>query len=712
MIATSEPIARNHRSVSTVRRRLRLASLLLLGLGMAGLPPMARADKIALEVPRLGHVYAPGERVSVSVAGAAKEVTWTLTDMFGESVRAGTTTIRAGQGAIVTAPGRTGWFKLTARDDAGGTAATCFVVIEPPRAAAPTDRFAVMTHFAQGWDLDILPLVARAGIGQVRDELYWQEVERTKGRFALPDAYARYLGALAEQRLKLLLVLSFANTLYDEGNTPYTVTGRAAFAAYAEYVVKMAGGRLSGVEVWNEFNGSFCKGPCEKDRPASYAALLAATYPVLKRAAPALPVGGGAAVLVPDPWFRALFDQGVLANLDAVAIHPYRAEPEGVELSLQDLRGLEKRDDRGAEKPIWATEISRYDSSPDGGANIARYLVRQATILLEEGVTRISWYLLRDYANFATMGLLAGPDSPLGRYAPAPAYAAYATLVRQLDRAVPTGREATDPRTRLYRFMADGDELRVGWSSEATAHLSLTVPGPIERIDLMGNATRLTPVDGVVDLTLDGNPVYLKGSVSAIRETQRPKLVADSIAGFTGTPGTSSSWSYGAFVCPAQGGGTDACLADYKTAPLQPLSWQANQWDWAWRSPRFNSLQVAIDIAHPSAWEGHQVWAVRRWTADAAGEVMLTGTVERPAAQGDGSDVLILRDGSPVWRQALGRAGSPNRQTFAVKTAVDVGSRVDFVVTPGAGTNIDSDATRFTAEITEADRADEPAVRQ
>lgn len=678
-------------------------AFLLAGLLVASLlSTAAYADGIALQIDRLGHVYAPAESVLINVFGAMHDVTWTATDLFGKKVHTDTTKILGGRATIDATPASSGWFRLEVRDGNGSTAATSFVVIEPPRAEAPSDRFGVMTHFAQGWDPDILPLVTRAGIGQVRDELYWQEVEKLKGHYAMPDRYTRYLGALTQQHIKLLLVLSFANTLYDDGNTPYTPEGRAAYADYAEYLVSTLAGHLSGVEVWNEYNGSFCKGPCNKDRPAAYADLLATTYPVLKHAEPNLPVGGGAAVLVPEPWFHALFDDGALNQLDAVVVHPYRSVPEGVELPLGNLRRLVKAGNGGVEKPIWATEFSRYDRSPEGGANIASYLVRQTTIMLEEGVTRVIWYLLRDYAAFTTMGLLAGPDSPLGRYAPAPAYAAYATLIRQLDRMAPEGREETDPRTRLYRFKADRRELRVGWSSEGTSHLTLTVPAPIERIDIMGNATYLTPSDNQVELTLDANPIFLKGQVSAIRESGRARLIADSVEGFTRASEADLNWTYGAYICPDKGGSTDACLASYNTASLEPLKWLSDQWGYAWRSPRFTSLQVTIDQAHPSVLEGRQVWAVRRWKPREAGKLVLSGAVERPAGKGDGTETLILLDGTVIWQQKLGRAGWPDHQDFSITTDVRVGSCIDFVVTPGPGTNIESDATHFTVRIADA----------
>ena len=48
--------------------------------------------------------------------------------------------------------------------------------------------YGVMTHFAQGWDPSLAGPVAGAGIRDVRDEIYWQDVEPERGHFAFPPA--------------------------------------------------------------------------------------------------------------------------------------------------------------------------------------------------------------------------------------------------------------------------------------------------------------------------------------------------------------------------------------------------------------------------------------------------------------------------------------------------------------------------------------------
>jgi len=43
--------------------------------------------------------------------------------------------------------------------------------------------------------------------------------------------------------------------------------------------------------------------------------------------------------------------------------------------------------------------------------HVARYLVRQYTLLLSAHVEKICWYLCRDYNEFQTMGLLRDPKT-------------------------------------------------------------------------------------------------------------------------------------------------------------------------------------------------------------------------------------------------------------------------------------------------------------
>ena len=124
---------------------------------------------------------------------------------------------------------------------------------------------------------------------------------------------------------------------------------------------------------------------------------------------------GGAAVPIPLDYYRQLFEHGALNSMDAVVIHPYRRQPEGVEEQIESLRQLMAR--YGTPKPIWATEFSDLPDMKKSRDDVARYLVRMSTLLLAAHVERLYWYLLRDYQEFTGLGLLHDESSPT-RYAP------------------------------------------------------------------------------------------------------------------------------------------------------------------------------------------------------------------------------------------------------------------------------------------------------
>jgi hypothetical protein len=626
--------------------------------------PMAYAAEVALD--RLGHVYEAGEPITVRAPSGARP--YRLLDVRGKEVGAGS--LASTRRIEVPGPG---YYVL---ELPGSDARAALAVLPRGSSRRRAASFGVATHFAQGWETDIVPLIGAAGIGAVRDEQYWAAVEKQPGEYRFPGHLTRYMDALAKARLEPLVVLSFANPLYDDGDTPWSEGARAAFARYAVAVAERYRGHVRTLEVWNEYNGSFCKGPCRTDRPRHYAALLADTARALRAHDPTLTIVGGAAVKVPLPWFAALAQEGAGRHWDAVAVHPYRPHPEGVETDIAELRELLER--AGAAAPVWVTETGRHVRGEDGRRAAASYLVRQMTLLRSAGVEHIYWYLLRDYAKFEGMGLLRGPDSPYGRYAPAPAYVAYANLIAMLDGARFVRREATDPRTRLYRFERGGEVIRVGWSAD-TVRLHAQVEAGAAETDFMGHRRALPA--GPVELVLDEEPRYYTGSIEALVEARADRVLADSAADFALEQGT-RGWQYG--VRGDAGG-------------FEPLRTRTDRWGHYWGEERARALRIERATMHPARRGKAGLAAVRRWTAPQAGAVRVQGTFHHRRG-GDGVRACVLRDGEALWCETL--PGERTAQArFDLETTLVPGTRLDFVVDPGPAGNVDRDATALHARI-------------
>ncbi len=548
-------------------------------------------------------------------------------------------------------------------------------------ASVPVDaRFGVMTHFAHGWDPDWAWIAAIRGVPNVRDELYWNVVEQQPGVYTFPADYDRYMDTLRVAGLSPLIVLSFENPLYDGGNTPWSDTAIAAYARYGSAVLRHYGDQIKSVEIWNEYNGSFCQGPATVDRANTYARMLAGAYAGIKAARPDVIVAGGATINVPLPYWEKLMQAGALDSMDALSVHPYRynSAPEGIEDDIAGLQNLVRQYNHGQSKPIWVTEVGwGIQENPGPGemfideATQAKFLVRAYALLLSAGVERVYWYLLRDYEDF-TLGLTQADATPkLSAYA-------MQVMIQKLSGAKFVRRELTDEYlySLLFEF-DDGTPVRVVWSLKPVTVSSL---GATTVTDLLGHSSA---APAALDLT--DTPLFVEGPfVGLPPRTITQVVLADSVRDFSGTQGY-RGWSFGAF-------------AGYGSTDFQPLTnYEVTDWTQVWGGA-FPWLTVTTGDQHPSTTGSQPVSAVRRWTSTYEGSVHITGQFQCGAG-GDGVGVSVFVDGERIIHASLGGGNAITAPLDFVQT-VHPGTRLAFAVDPGPGNDIDFDATSLHVTIT------------
>lgn len=556
--------------------------------------------------------------------------------------------------------------------------------LPPNRPAPPDERFGVMTHFAHGWNPDWIPLASSISVTQVRDELYWAAIERTRGVYSFPAEYDRYMADLSAQRIAPLIVLSFENPLYDDGDTPYSDEAIAAFARYAVAVVRHYGRQIKALEVWNEFNGSFAHGPATEDRAQAYLRLLRATYRAVKDERPDILIVGGATSGVPLPYWKKLIDGGALASLDVVSVHPYRYDfpPEGIERDVDDLRALMRTATANPLPPIWATEIGWFTKGSAAPGDLAiddarqaQYLIRACALLLSAQVERSYWYLLRDYQGLA-MGLFADENK---KRALKPAARAYATMVSQLRGARFQRRILTRPDFYALTFSTPAaEDVHIVWSLTPT---TISTRDVTDGWDDQGRA--LEPVD---HLEVGEAPVFLRGRLAGLPPAEGSRdVVTDSQRDFSSAQGR-EGWSYGALP---QGESTLRMLPTFS----------ASDWGTSWGGA-YSYLSLSSSGQHPSRDGAMPVAAVRRWQSSYNGQVRVTGSF-RCGTQGDGVGVSVSVDGQVRFRKLIG--GEPGRtieEKFELSEKVHPGTVIDFSVDPGPAANIDFDATTLAVVIT------------
>ena len=681
--------------------RIMLAAIVLaLFQGEAwGGPREGHAAIYSLHTDNFGNVFAAPQRPSFRIETQAEAIDYSVSDYAGRTVAEGTFKPENGAATLRPEVNALGYFhvRLTLRmkDSPPIEKQFDFGVL---RSFAGIDMsaspFGVMTHFAQNWNTELIPLLAKYGVAAVRDEVYWGQVETKRGEFDFTRQDA-YMGKLKEAGIRPLIVLSFANKLYDGGMTPYSPEGCDGYARYAAEVLRHYGSQIRWLEVWNEYNGSFCAGRATEDRPRYYTAMAKTSYAKIKAVRPDVTVLGCAPVLIPLPYFEGIFKRGGLDAMDAVVIHPYRGRPEGVEREIDDLNELMKRYNHGETKPVWCTEYGYGLHNAGSLANVAKNLVRQSVLLRSRNVQRMFWYLFSDYASFQSMGLVQLPGSPNGRHAPNPAGPAFANMAWLLHDARYEAREAVAPFTKchVHKFVKPGGgEIRVCWATYP-ATIVVEASGRLVRCDLMGNETPLAVEGGRIEIPLDDTPFYLLGPVKGVSERPAEEMIiADSGEEYSATQGE-NHWSYGYFdgTGPRPYGG-----ADFKPMRQVETVWGVN---WSAEAGRIPFLALSREGGHPALLKGKPVWAVRRWESPLDGTVRLDGRIAVGDSRSHGVEYVLLVDGKPADKIEV--AASADKKPTAIRGQIEVhrGSQVDFCVNPGPDNDLGFDAFAFEVRL-------------
>lgn len=510
-----------------VDRSITLVLMLVAITTVTAAPGLAK-PMVSLRLDALppGNLFLTNESIRLTGSTPASNITWRAADLWGATMAAGTLVPSGKRFALEPDLHIPGYYTLSLRA-AGSTAE----VVRPVAVVAPYapvagggNRFGAQTHFAQNWPTDLAAVLARTGLLNIRDELYWGAVERKTNVFEFPPAFDGYMKALDKAEIQPMICLTFGNKLHvaDGGihNVPHTPEQMEAFGRYAQEVLKHYGTQLRAVEVWNEYNGSFCSGPAQ-GRPECYAALLRAAYKAIKRERPDVKVLGCATVHVPLEWIAAVLEANVAAEgtpcMDAVSVHPYRDDADGVADDLLELRRVIREHNRGRDLPVWVTEqgwsLTRMDDAAPVTSRImqACYLARSWLEQSAAGVEKSFWYVSRDCAAFKTMGLFGDVNDGAGRYAAHPAAVAYATLIRELEGARFISRNGAAAPFRHIRFERGGRFLDAVWAAVPCA-VDVEADQAVVLTDLGGTSRTVNPTRGHIPLWVSDAPVYLYGA--------------------------------------------------------------------------------------------------------------------------------------------------------------------------------------------------------
>ncbi|MEV4360022.1 hypothetical protein [Nonomuraea sp. NPDC049625] len=495
------------------------------------------ADTTGITVTNQSLVFTQGAG-SVTLTSTASSVAWSITDDQYLPVASGNAAIAAGAGSISTSGLKPGFYNL--RLTAGQTVVGTTLAVIPPLPAgiqSPAGKWGVNTHMSHYYDLSgaLIRTLALAGFSHIRDSLEWPRVESgSPGNYAVDPRFDAMIADAKANGIIPLLVTGYRNPLYDGGRTPSTPDGLAAYGRYQSWWLKHFAGTTNDIETYNEyymagFNDSACgiTGAC-------FLQLIKAAYEQTHKDNPNANVIADVGPNKGDTTFRdQLLSLGGLAYVDSINAHIYTFPgPEGdLDTQIQSLRTAADAHG-GAGKPIWISEEG-YPTAPSFGGSMldqARKSIRNDVIMIANGVSQFYWYdALNDGTNLddkeSTFGLLQAPAGPIAGMAPKPGLVAKATTIRALTGLAYSGRDTLPSPLYSYRFGSGASTTRVLWSTgTGTSSVNLTTSSPLEVTDMYGHKTTLTPVGGVVNLTVDQDPLFVKGPATAVSQQSKPEL--------------------------------------------------------------------------------------------------------------------------------------------------------------------------------------------
>lgn len=197
-----------------------------------------------------------------------------------------------------------------------------------------------------------------AGVGWVRVDFLWEDIEPGQGEFNF-DKYDAMVDGLSANGIKILGILDYsAPWASSEGKWNYAPRESRLFVDYASAVIRRYKDRVKHWEVWNEPDSAIYWNP--QDGLKGYCALLKDVYLAAKKIDPECKIlnGGLAGGLAS---VNRLYDNGAKDYFDILNIHIFDnpLNPNGIKVVRAHANLARKKMimNNDAYKKIWVTEI-------------------------------------------------------------------------------------------------------------------------------------------------------------------------------------------------------------------------------------------------------------------------------------------------------------------------------------------------------------------
>ena len=366
--------------------------------------------------------------------------------------------------------------------------------------------------------------LVKSGLGGIRDEIRWEEVELEKGKFT--EHKLEWLWKDLEQKdlENMATVIGASRYWVDPSYTlPKTPEEIQAMGKYVEYSVNRFGDHVEYIEVYNEENVDSTAG--------EYVNVLKEAYTAVKKVNPQIKVAGLVTSMVPLNYIEECFRLGALDYMDAVSVHPYAwgsawfRDQDYID-KMVGLRELCVRYGK-PDVEIIASEVAPcFSISNDGTALSSQH--NQAAEAVQIYATTEAYNLSDEvyYYNFVNKSsILADFDQNFGMikhisaetpFAAKPVYVATVAYNQLLaDAEFKESIEYDKTRITKFKRNADGKDVIVLWTDEAgTDNLRLNLgASQVEVIDMYGNSLGVrSEASGCYDFMSCYDPIYVVGN--------------------------------------------------------------------------------------------------------------------------------------------------------------------------------------------------------
>lgn len=375
----------------------------------------------------------------------------------------------------------------------------------------------------------------RAGVGWMRDEHVWANVEKEKGKYEPSPYFTQYVEEMEEHDVKLYFLFGMGNGLYDgAGAVPYTEEGLEGWKNYCKFMARTLKDKAEAFEVWNEYNHLPFNSNPEVANNQHYYKLLKAAYEGARSEAPDVPIVGFATAGLAVGLYTTTFDLGGADFMDAVSYHLYLGKDPSKSTLSRDHQTVRSVCD--AYKPELKTVLSEtgYNSVKVDRYLHARYDVISFVMSQENNI--LDLYFIYDYIcdgnspdntehNFGS--LESWNQKYRVPFSARPAFISISAMNNILGTPDYVEKiSAQDDTAFAYHLKRtqDNKDVTVLWTNEPSAYMTVDFgKGGLEILDMYGNKIDTYNKNGIYSFNLSGDPIYVVGEYESIKEA-RPDI--------------------------------------------------------------------------------------------------------------------------------------------------------------------------------------------